>query len=196
MSFTVRKALQMDHMKDAELIGGSGGLDRIISCVDISETPDLYEWLRPNEFLITTGYSIRDNLESQMKLLRSLLQTQGAVLAVKFGRFIGSIPQELVDLSDEFDIPLISLSDNLPFIDITYPLMQCIVNNQARQLEYSEKIYKMLTKVALETNNLESISSALESILDGIKVIQHGALDGMTREALKILNRRNRIVYL
>jgi len=43
--------------------------------------------------------------------------------------------------------------------------MQRIVNNQARQLAYSEKIYKMLTKVALETNSLESISSALESIL-------------------------------
>ncbi|MCI1821942.1 MAG: PucR family transcriptional regulator ligand-binding domain-containing protein [Megasphaera sp.] len=165
MSFTVRKALQMDHMKDAELIGGSGGLDRIISCVDISETPDSYEWLRPNEFLITTGYSIRDNLESQMKLLRSLSQKQGAALAIKFGRFIGSIPQELVGLSDELDIPLISLPNNLPFIDITYPLMQRIVNNQARQLAYSEKIYKMLTKVALETNSLESISSALESIL-------------------------------
>jgi len=39
MSFTVRKALQMDHMKDAELIGGSGGLDRIISCVDIQKLP-------------------------------------------------------------------------------------------------------------------------------------------------------------
>ena len=43
--------------------------------------------------------------------------------------------------------------------------MQRIVNNQAQQLAYSEKIYTMLTQVALETNSLESISTALEDIL-------------------------------
>lgn len=72
MDFTVREALKMEHMVNAKLIGGAGGIDRVISCVDISETPDAYKWLRPNEFLITTGYSIRDNLDLQMNLLRSL----------------------------------------------------------------------------------------------------------------------------
>lgn len=198
MNFTVREALAMEHMRDARLIGGAGGLDRFISCVDISETPDSYKWLRPNEFLITTGYSIRDNLESQMTLLRSLSQSHGAGLAIKFGRFIGSIPQALVDLANVLDMPLVSLPDNLPFIDITYPLMQRIVNNQAQQLAYSEKIYKMLTKVALETNNLESISSALANILGKAVTIypyniQFSRLDSLQQQQVIPVRVKNRV---
>lgn len=185
MVFTVRDALAMDHMREARLIAGKGGLNRMISCVDISETPDAYQWLRPNEFLITTGYSIRDDLHLQTRLLYSLSQQNGAGLAIKFGRFIGDISPELIQVADTLNMPLISLPDTMPFIDITYPLMRHIVNSQAEELAYSESIYKTLTKVALETNSLESISATLSTILSKEVVIYPYNLRAETLDEFK-----------
>ncbi len=165
MELTVAEALKMENLKNARLLAGEKGLARVIRCVDISETPDANEWVRKNEFLITTGYSIKDEISAQLKLLKSLAEADGAGLAVKFGRFIGDVPQELVTLADALSFPLIYLPDDLPFIDITYPLMRRIVNEQAQKLVYSEKIYKTLTKVALDTNCLENISQALGEII-------------------------------
>jgi len=166
VDLTVREALGMENLKNAKVIAGKKGLDRLICCVDISETPDSCKWVRANEFLITTGYSIKDNLSAQMSLLRSLAEAGGAGLAIKFGRFIGEVPQELANLADTLEFPLISLPDNLPFIDITYPLMSRIVNAQAQRLAYSERVYQTLTKVALETNSLEKLSDALQEIIE------------------------------
>ena len=165
MELTVAEALKMETLKNARLLAGEKGLDRVIRCVDISETPDANEWVRKNEFLITAGYSIKDEISAQLKLLRSLAEADGAGLAIKFGRFIGNVPQDLVALADALSFPLIYLPDDLPFIDITYPLMRRIVNEQAQTLAYSEKIYKTLTKVALDTNCLENISQALGEII-------------------------------
>lgn len=163
--FTVRDALQMDSLKEATLLAGRSGLDQEVGCVDISETPDSNEWLRPKEFLITTGYSIRGDLSKQMALVQSLANVGGAALAIKFGRFIGDIPQEMVELADQVNLPLLSLPNNVPFIDITYPIMQRIVNEQAQDLEYSEAVYETLTKIALETNSTEEISQAIEKLI-------------------------------
>lgn len=165
MDLSVREALEIDGLKDAKLIAGGKGLDRLIYCVDISETPDAYKWVRPHEFLITAGYSIRDNLKAQLLLLHSLAEVNGAGLAIKFGRFIGDIPKELSELADQLEFPLIGLPDDLPFIDITYPLMQHIVNAQAQRLAYSERIYLTLTKIALETNSLDALAKSLGDIL-------------------------------
>lgn len=164
MGITVRAALQLGHMREATVIGGNKGLDRIIRFVDISETPDSCAWVRPNEFLITTCYSIKDDPKAQLKLLRALAEVGGAGLAIKFGRFIGDVSMEMRLLADELEMPLISLPNNVPFIDFTHPLMTAILNEQAALLIYSEKIHRTLTDIALETNSLDALANGLSSI--------------------------------
>lgn len=166
MSFTIKDALSMDALKGAKLIGGAGGVDNIISCIDILETPDSYAWVRPNELAITTGYSIKDDTAWQIRLLRSLARVGGAGLGIKFGRYIGHIDENLIDVADKLNMPLISFPDEIPYIDITHPLMSRIVNDQADLLAYSDKVYRKLTFVALESNSTEMIAQTLAEILN------------------------------
>lgn len=166
MGLSVREALNIGALSKSNLIAGAKGLDRQIDYVDISETPDSCRWLRANEFLITTFYSIKDDLNAQLKLLHALSEAKGSGLAVKFGRFIGNVPRELLALADCLELPLISLPDELPFIDITHPLMTEILNAKANQLKYSDDVYRVLTKTALETNSLDALANELSRLID------------------------------
>lgn len=165
MSFTIREALQIVSQQGASIIAGKQGLDRIIEWIDILETPDSYAWVRPNEFAITTGYSIKDDTEWQLRLIRSLARVGGAGLGIKFGRFIGAVPTSLVDEANKLGVPLISFPDEIPYIDITHPLMSRLVNEQAERLRYSDYVYKKLTRVALESSSMDRICEELQRLL-------------------------------
>ncbi|AKX95587.1 transcriptional regulator [Moorella thermoacetica] len=171
MGITVREALKLGGLRRAKVVAGEAGLERIIKYVDILEIPDPRGWFRANELIITTGYAIRNDPRAQANLLLELARTNGAGLAVKFGRFIGSVPEEMRRLADELKIPLLDVPDDIPYVEITNPLMAAIVNEQARQLEYSERVHRELTRVALEASNIQAVAAALATLVEREVVI-------------------------
>jgi purine catabolism regulator len=56
---TLRELLDLPVLKDAKVISGEKGLDRVVRYIDIMEVPDVTGWLREGELLLTTAYSIR-----------------------------------------------------------------------------------------------------------------------------------------
>jgi purine catabolism regulator len=184
LALTVREALRLGGLQKAVLVGGQAGLDKPISCVDVMEVPDLQSWFRPGEFLVTTCYSIKDDLTAQVNLVRGMVQIGGAALVVKFGRFIGSVPEEMCQLADEVGLPLISLPDEVPFIDVTHSVMTAILNEQAAELAYSEQVHRTLVKTALEMNGLPAIADKLGRLIGRTVTIYSDPELQLLREAV------------
>ena len=82
MAFTVKDALALDNLKSAKVVAGLNGEDRVIQYVDIMETPDAYKWIRKNELIITTGYTIREDLDAQLRLARQAWADDAAGLSI------------------------------------------------------------------------------------------------------------------
>ncbi|SHG77844.1 Purine catabolism regulatory protein-like family protein [Thermosyntropha lipolytica DSM 11003] len=59
MQLTVKNMLDM--FADFKVIAGRRGIYRQITTVSVIDAPDIHEWLKGGEFLITTGYIMRDN---------------------------------------------------------------------------------------------------------------------------------------
>ena len=127
MELTVERALHVGALAQCKLLGGSSGVERIIQWVDTMEIPEITPWLKKNELLITTGYAIKNEAGALMELLRDLHRAQAAGIAIKT-RFLGSISSEAVALADTLQIPLIEIPPDIPFIDITHPLMKALVD--------------------------------------------------------------------
>lgn len=166
MGVTVREALKLGGLKRSTVVAGESGLDRIIKCVDILEVPDPRGWLRPNELLVTTGYAMKDDPDAQVRLMGEMARVGTAALAMKSGRFMGCLPPSMCALANEMSIPLINVPNDVPFVDITHPVMTAILNVQSGRLEYSERVHQQLTKVALEADNLRAVAETLSALLD------------------------------
>jgi purine catabolism regulator len=174
LAITVREALKLKGLQNARLIAGNAGIDYRIDCVDILEVPDPTGWLRQGEFLVTTCYAMKDNLEAQLHLIREMHHSKGAALAIKFDRFIGGVPERMRQLADELQVPLIDIPLETPFMDITHPLMTAILDEQTRRLTYSIEVHRQLTQVALEANDLQTVAGALFSLIGLETVICNG----------------------
>ncbi|KAF9118808.1 hypothetical protein BGX30_004296 [Mortierella sp. GBA39] len=69
---TVREMLKLPVMEHAQLISGERGLDRIVQYIDIWEVPDIGNWLREGEMVLTTGYSTRNDPSLLVEMIEQL----------------------------------------------------------------------------------------------------------------------------
>ena len=92
MHLTVNEACSFGGLKECKLLAGESGLDRIICCVDSMEIPDISQWLQQGEFLVTTGYALKENAEALVQVIEALAEKNGSGLALKT-RFIGEVSQ-------------------------------------------------------------------------------------------------------
>ena len=59
----LKDILAMPEFKDFKVMAGEDGLDRKVDIVTVIDAPDIEDWIRGNEFVISTGYIFKDNPE-------------------------------------------------------------------------------------------------------------------------------------
>ena len=165
MSITVGQALEMDLFSEAEVIAGHEGLGRPILFVDILEVPDPDKYFRNGVLLVSSWYAIRGDVEAQCRLIQSAAKIGASGFVLKVDRYLGQVPKKVLDLADQLQIPIINIIKDIPYIEITYPLLTKILHNQAFRLEYHLKIHKLFRKVALEGGGFAAIVQNLNSLI-------------------------------
>lgn len=123
---SVKDALEIERLKNCSVVAGQNGLDRIIRYVTVMEVPDISQWLKGGDFIITSLYSVRDSLEKQCRLIEELNQVNSAAIAIKTNRYISKIPDEVIKIANEKKFPVIEIPKNITYIDIMTPLMEKI----------------------------------------------------------------------
>ena len=71
--FTVRDMLDMPVFWDFRIIAGEKGEGREVTTVSVMDAPDIYEWMKGGEFLITSAYVMREHPEETENLIVRLV---------------------------------------------------------------------------------------------------------------------------
>lgn len=163
MSITVEEALKTEGMKRSKLIAGEKGLKREIRCIDTMEMPDIKPWLQKNEFLMTTGYSIQGVENGLLELLDYLHESGAAGLAITT-QFIGGFTDEVKQRADELQLPLVEIPSDVPFIQMTNPLMKAIVDKQNQMLEFSNSMNQQFVELEINGGGFQDITNVLHNL--------------------------------
>lgn len=165
LGITVGEALNMEALRNSRVIAGKRGLNRLIHWVNVMEVPDILEWVKEGEFLITTGFSIKDDPVAQERLIPELARRGLAGLGIKLKRYIHRIPESMTEAADSLDFPLIELPAEASFPDIMNPIMSEVVNRQAAFLKQAEEIHRHLMEVVLAGKGLEGLADTLANLI-------------------------------
>lgn len=141
---TLKEALKIGELKKGKVIAGEKGLNRIVSYVDILEVPDMIGWLRGEELILTTGYAIKDNPDMQEKLISELAKIDAAGIVIKVNRFLDKIPEIMIKKANELNFPIIQIPPDIPYIDITHPLLKEILLKQNEEKFMNETLKEIL----------------------------------------------------
>ena len=69
---TVSEMLQLPALGGLQVLAGFEGLSRSVSTVTVMDAPDIYNWMKGGEFLITSAYAMKDDADNLMGLIEKL----------------------------------------------------------------------------------------------------------------------------
>ncbi len=168
---SVRAVLEMDCLRGATVMAGRGGLDRIVSRLNVMEVPDILPWVRPHELLLTTGYPLRGVADTLPALVRELADRGLVGIGVKLGRYLDELPPEMLVEADRVGLPLVALPDGVGFADVINQVLSAVLHRQAAVLSRAEEVHRTLVDIVLTGGGLDMLCAELAGILSGAAMV-------------------------
>src|SRR5437867_869548 len=162
----LRDTLALPALRNARVLAGAAGLGHAVRYVNVMEVPDIIDWVKPDELLLTTAYPLRDDRAGLADLVPSLAERGLAGLAVKPARYLDAVPQVMLTAADRLGFPLLELPAETVLADIINAVLGLILNAQALRLERSAAVHERFTAIVLSGGGLREIVQALAELLD------------------------------
>lgn len=163
MGIAVGDLLMTDFFKDFEVVAGKKGLDREIQGFAVFEAPDCYRWAVGKELIFSSGYVLAQEPDSIKKSFEESAWDKTAGFIIKRGRYLNEIPEEMIALFDQHNIPLITMPFAISWMELMNQVNVTVMNQTIRRfsiwsntqssnnLTYKEqKIRKILQAVEIE----------------------------------------------
>ncbi|BDF70303.1 hypothetical protein CE91St41_24700 [Oscillospiraceae bacterium] len=156
--------LQLNTFADSRILAGEGSLDRGVVGINQLDAPDISNWARPGELLVTTGFVVKDDLNRLSELVDSAVHMGLAGLCIKPKRFIQSVPDSVIDTAAQFEFPLIELSPQAHFDDMLKEFYTGLIQRQALFLEQVTQLKNLVMRLLLEGGTLEAIAQQISEL--------------------------------
>lgn len=118
--------LTLPLFRGAQVVAGRDHLDNRVTWINLMEILDSFDQLQPGEFLISTGYGLKDDATTAQAILSQLASRRIAGLALQPGYYIDEIPGAFVEAAENKGLPLIRLPAKLTFGTITKALFDAM----------------------------------------------------------------------
>ncbi len=127
MEITVAEVLKSDSLKGARVIAGKKGLYRPVSSVTVGEVPDIADWLKGGEAVLTTLFAVSKDPQAQLEFVRKIIDSPAAALFVKPGRFIKDLSQDIIEAAKEAGFPLIEVPQAVRWTDLVRDIYDAMI---------------------------------------------------------------------
>ncbi|WP_219837712.1 PucR family transcriptional regulator [Paenibacillus sp. R14(2021)] len=172
MSITVQEAMKIGGLTQCKVVAGEKGLNRLIEYIAVMEVPDVIQWLKGNEFLLTSLFSIKDDPQAMEQLVNQLYLKGSSALAIKTSRYIEQIPTCILKEADRLSFPVIEVMNDISYLDIMTPLMSKVFADSNDNHDDLENFFRWLTELAMGGKGIQSILSAIEKFTGNVITIE------------------------
>lgn len=162
---SIEDVLSLPAMHGTKVIAGAQGLHRVVKSVNVMEVPDVENFVRSGDLLLTTTYPISSNPQQLTQLVKYFAAENLAGLAIKPGRYLHSWPKGLFSLCDSLKFPLLQLESDVAFDDIIGEVLAVVLSDYGPEPSQADAIREKLTNIALSGGGLKEIGKALSSAI-------------------------------
>lgn len=180
---SVRELLATPSLAGTTVLAGHSGLDRIVRGVNVMEVPDILAWVKPHELLLTTAFPLTQGqpnpargagVEHTGPLLELIAGLDGkrlAGLAIKLGRYLDAVPQQVLDRADQLGFPILRLPDRVAFDEVLPDLYGQLLAQQNQVLAQADALHRAISAIVLGGGGLAEIAGEVCRLLDCLVLI-------------------------
>lgn len=165
---TVNDVLLLETLKGAQVLTGQKGLSREVREMAVMEVPDVDDYLKPHDFLLTTLYPVCNSEDDQHSLIKRLSALGVSGIGVKLNRYVKKVSEETVKTARKIDFPIIILPEDSNFSHQINDFLKHNLRLQSRELAlraemtyFNEFVSDLLTRGAEQVRDAHSRACAL-----------------------------------
>lgn len=142
--------LELPSMRQAVVVSGHAGLTREVSSAMILEAPDIENWGREGQLIITSFFALRDLDDGGLESFFLKLESIGiSALVFKIERLVSEIPETVTRLSENCSIPVIRVPKSARYEPIMVDVLSKVINSNVRLLERFYNAHRQTMALAL-----------------------------------------------
>lgn len=169
MKLTIQDCLLLNSFKDALILAGKGGIKNEVGDVTVLEASDLDDSvenminniLKGKEIILTTFFTIKDDVEKQLQAVKVLQKNNASGLVIfHIGLIVSDISFKLIDLCNELNFPLIYINPNnkdLGYGEVIRDIMQELFYENDSSKLFIQNILKEVSKIKNKNKDLQSV---------------------------------------
>lgn len=165
MEIRVKDLLNLNALKKAEVVAGAAYLDNVVKGISVIEAPDILNWLKGNEVLLTSLYAFKEEKSTYSEVIYQMRQANISALFIKVGRVPQEVWTEVISAAEECGLPIISVTWDDTFIQIMYDVVALLLENNLEKLEYYKLIQDKFTQAVVEEKGLDFLINMLSELL-------------------------------
>jgi purine catabolism regulator len=174
---SVKEVLQIETFKGCKVLAGHRGLDLPCKHITILETPEGVEWLQGEEFLLTTGYPFKNNEKMAAELIAKLHERRVAAVGIKENRYLPHMPEEMLEQSERYGLPLIALPYELIYTDTISQFYEKLFYNKNQYLLGLKEMYEKLSSLIYSSTNVQQVIDVLSVLANATIVVFDPAMN-------------------
>lgn len=169
---TVKDILSRKHFEDIQVIAGFDGLGRQVKWVHVVEVINIRNLLNGNELILSTGVAWKENKEAFISVIQQLIDSQAAGICIELGIYTSQVPQEIIDIANKAQFPIILFQKEVPFVEITQDIHGLLINRQYQMISNLESYSQALNKRLLSIDHYLEILKFIRNYLQ-VQAIIH-----------------------
>lgn len=158
---SIAELLKTDPFSQMTVLNHSADLSRKVDSADISETPDITNFIKPYSLLITTGMAFQDDPAGFCRLIENLNRVPIAGVCVKLGRFIDKLDPTITETADKLHFPLIQVPSSWTLGITCHQLLSYLWNVENEQLLSALKIQREYSHMLIKDTPISTILAHL-----------------------------------
>lgn len=163
---TINDLFVLEGMKECTVLAGHRGLTRHVEFVNISDTPDVINFLDKNHLLLTTGYGFYDNTEKMCALIEQMHAYNCSGIIIKINRFFKKLPAKVKLLADDLAFPIIDLPTERTLGDLSRHILNYLNDHEAEKLYYALHVQKKFSDMMVREYDLNTLVEQLGYFLN------------------------------
>lgn len=161
----VSDLFQVENFKDFRIVAGAKGIDREIRNINMMDAPDIIDYLKPNDWLVTSGYHLQHDPKFFIELVRQMSARGCAALGIKTRRFMNDLPEEVIRLADELSFPLIDIPNRIPLVDIVNQTLTLILDARTKELQFAIDTHQRFTDHIMRGEGIDRLLRNLAGLI-------------------------------
>lgn len=164
MGIAIQELLSQEYFKDFYVLAGAKGLHREIQGITVMEAPDAFHWTKGKELVLSSGYVIAKEPDCIEKAFREGSVQKSAGMMIKRERYLEKIPEEILELFEQYEVPLISMPFSAPWMEVMSQINTAVLNRTIRRLRIntSHMTFQM-SNFSYKEQKIKRILQAMEA---------------------------------